>query len=80
MLCFLGIFFAALLFIAFKDFKLHFSLHVHAANTEQSPDHKHAVITPLKFFDGRVKETVVTRLELVFSTVSDRDGKTLLKM
>lgn len=72
--------FAAPLFIAFNDFKLHFYLHVHAANTEKSPDHKHAVITPLEFFDGRVKETAVTRLELIFSIVSERDGKTLLKM
>lgn len=80
LLCFLGIFFAAPLFIAFKDFKLYFYLHVHAANTEKSPDPKHAVITPLRFFDGRVKETAVTRLELIFSIVSGRDGKTLLKM
>lgn len=80
LLCFLGIFFAAPLFIAFKDFKLRFYLHLNAANTEKSPDHKHAVITPIQFFDGRVKETAVTRLELIFSIVSERDGKTLLKM
>lgn len=87
----LFIFFAAPLFIAFEDLK--FYLHVHTANIKKSPHHKHAVITlllhwstatttwnPLKFFDGCVKETAVTRMELIFSIVSERDGKTLLKM
>lgn len=91
LLCFQGIFFAAPLFIAFKDLKCY--LYVHTANTKKSPDHKYAVITlllhwstattiwnPLKFFDGFVKETAVTCLELIFSIVSERDGKTLLKM